>query len=104
MGYVFFKIEGNADFEGQDYFAEKLTFHIGTNEMYRSVSANGNFDHSVDQPLELTFELDVHQLLVDEGGQYLNFRETPIDHTNDRALGNKLADNLVEAIQIYRYQ
>lgn len=104
MGYVFFKIEGNADLEGQGDFAEKLTFHIGTNEMYRAVSVTGNFDHSLDQPLELTFELDVHELLVDDGGQYLNFRETPIDHTNDRALGNKLADNLVKAVQIYRYQ
>lgn len=104
MGYVFFKIEGNADLDGSGDFAEKLTFHIGTNEMYRLVTATGNFEHAVDRPLELTFELDVHQLLVNEAGAYLNFRETPIDHTNDRALGNQLADNLVEAIQIIRYQ
>lgn len=104
MGYVFFKIEGNADLAGQGDFAEKLTFHIGTNEMFRPVMASGNFEHAVDRPLELTFELDVHQLLVNSEGQYLNFRETPIDHTNDRALGNRLADNLVQALQIYRYQ
>lgn len=102
MGYVFFKIEGNADLEGQGDFSEKLTFHIGTNEMYRSVTATGNFEHSLDRPLALTFELDVYRLLVDGEGEYLNFRETPIDHTNNRVLGNKLADNLVEAIQIYR--
>lgn len=100
MGYVFFKIEGNADLDQSENFAQKLTFHIGTNEMYRLKEFEKTINHRENQPLEINFNVDAKRVLNDGNGNFVDFRQINQDHTNNKALGNQMADNLLQAITL----
>jgi len=100
MGYVFFKIEGNADLDQSQNFAQKLSFHIGTNEMYRLKEIQKSINHKENQPLQLNFNVDAKRVLSDGNGNFVDFRQVNQDHTNNKPLGNRMADNLVQAITL----
>ncbi len=99
-GYVFSKIEGNADTDGDGDFESKLTFHIGENEMFR--------EKVFEQPLtleggsvrELDFNVDLRSVLVGAGNEFIDFREVTQDHTNDLELARRISDNLARAIVV----
>jgi hypothetical protein len=98
MGYVFFKIEGNADLDQTGQFAQKLTFHIGTNEMYRVKEIEKRIKISESNPVALDFVVDAKRVLTDGKGNFVDFRKVNQDHTNNKALGHQMADNLLNAI------
>ena len=99
-GYVFFKIEGIADLEGDGAFGEKLTFHIGLDEHYRERVISRPLEVRSGQPLELRFDVDLADVLAPDGGSFVNFRQVTQDHTNDMELARFLADNLQAAIRL----
>ncbi len=99
-GYVFTKIEGNADLDGDGNFSEKLTFHIGTNPAYREVSFNAPIAIGSGETVGMQFTVDVMDVLSDGQGQFVDFRQVATDHTNDMELVNFLSDNLVNALQM----
>ncbi len=98
LGYVFTKLEGNADVIGDGKFAEKLTFHIGGNEFYRKKTF---FKNIVLKPGESNLELkvDLHKVLAIGGSQFVDFRKVTQDHTNDKVLAKFFADNLLNALE-----
>lgn len=97
-GYVFTKVEGNADLDGDGVFEEKLTFHIGENDYFRELVIN--------QPIEvgkngkITLSVDLFKVLEDAQGDFLNFREVTQDHTTNPDVATFIADNLPTAIQL----
>ncbi|HKK77338.1 MAG TPA: MbnP family protein [Saprospiraceae bacterium] len=95
-GYVFTKVEGNADLDGDGTFEQKLTFHIGENEYYRELVINQAIEVSAGG--KITLEVDLANVLKNNTGTYLNFREVTQDHTNDPEVANMISDNLQEAI------
>lgn len=97
-GYVFTKVEGIADTDGDGVFEEKLTFHIGKDENYRTIT----FDQAIEvrDNGTINFTVDLRRVLVDTQGDFLDFRQTSQDHTNDPAIGTFLMDNLVQAIEL----
>lgn len=99
-GYVFFKIEGNADVVGEGNFTEKLTFHIGLDDHFREKSFSRPLEVRSGQPLELAFEVDLADVLAPNQEDYVDFRQVTQDHTNDLDLARFLADNLEAAIRI----
>lgn len=99
-GYVFFKIEGNADLDGDEQFEQKLTFHIGTDEFYRTKNFERPLEVRSGEPMELTFNVDLQEVLAPTGDDYVDFRSITQDHTNDLDLAAFLADNLAEAVQM----
>lgn len=100
MGYVFTKIEGNADINGSGDFSEKLTFHVGTNPMLREVSFLKDINLSEGALETVSFNVDVQKILVNAAGEFLDFRETSSDHTSNEEVASFLADNLPTAISI----
>ncbi len=100
MGYIFFKIEGNADLNGDGEFTEKLTFHIGGDDFYHHLDFPGSIEVPSGGETDVVFEVDLRRVLVDGKGSYLDFRKTTIDHTNDLELAAFLADNFSEAIHM----
>jgi hypothetical protein len=97
-GYVFTKVEGIADLDQDGVFEEKLTFHIGKDENYRTVTFNQAIE--IRDNSEIDFTVDLRRVLVDAQGEFLDFRQTSVDHTNDPAIGIFLMDNLVQAIEL----
>lgn len=97
-GYVFTKVEGNADLNGDGIFEEKLTFHIGENNYFRELI--------IDEPIEvgkdgnITLSVDLSKVLKDVRGEFLNFREVTQDHTTNPDVAGFIADNLPGSIQL----
>jgi hypothetical protein len=100
-GYVFFKIEGNADLNGDDVFDDKLTFHIGKNEYLRESTLEETFVMPANGMATMSFDIDLYDVLREAGsGEFLDFNETLTDHTTNPEVAQFLADNLKNAIQI----
>lgn len=100
-GYVFTKIEGNADLNNDGEFEEKLTFHIGRDDYYRNVSFDKSFSISSNESAVIEFDVDVQKVLADpNSGEYLDFRTVTQDHTTNPEVAGFVADQLMEAIQI----
>lgn len=97
LGYVFTKIEGNADFSGDGVFDEKLTFHIGANELARDKTFSG--DITLEQGIagDVFFEVDLARVIQKEG-DFIDFRKTPQDHTQNMDIARFIADNLYDAL------
>lgn len=98
QGYVFTKLEGNADVDGSGDFLTKLTYHIGTNAMNREVAFFTDIEVLDDGLQALNFDVDVNKVLVKDNGEFLDFRETPIDHSSNVEVASFIADNLTNAI------
>lgn len=102
LGYIFTKIEGNADLDGDGNYDEnaKLTFHIGANELYRTRTFNKNIVVRSGEPLSIPFEVDLRRVLVNDEGDYLDFQIIRQDHTNDMNVARFIFDNLDAAIRL----
>lgn len=96
-GYIFTKVEGNADIKGDGLYSEKLTFHIGENPFYREKTFPG--DIVIDEKNKrLEFEVDLRRVLVAGPSDFLDFRVVTVDHTNNRDIAKFISDNLHAAI------
>lgn len=96
-GYVFFKIEGNADLDQNGEFEEKLTFHTGTNELYRELTFSQAIEVG-EGTTTIPFRVDLRKVLVRASDDFLDFRQTPIDHTSNPEVAQFLADNFANAL------
>jgi hypothetical protein len=99
-GYVFTKIEGNADVDGDGELTEKITFHIGGDQFYRGKTYNKAFTVRPGQTTRLNFEVDLHRVLAADASNFIDFRKVTIDHTNDMDLATFISDNLANAVTL----
>lgn len=99
-GYVFTKMEGNADLDNSGKFATKLTFHCGENEFYRRKVLLKNIEIKAKDNTDLNLAVDLHRVLAKSATEYLDFRKVTQDHTTDRSVAKFIADNLQEAIKV----
>ena len=100
LGYVFMKIEGNADFDGDGQFSDKLTFHTGSDALYRTLEFSQNIEVKEDQLLKLGFTADLKRVMGVSASNYLDIHTHTQDHTNNPEVFNFLYDNLESAIQL----
>lgn len=95
--YIFSKIEGNADLNGDGEFTEKLTFHIGEKEdvpLYQTISLDYDLTVSKDQSVSLPLSVDLKQVISPSADNFLDFREVSQDHTNQASVYTLIIDNL----------
>lgn len=95
--YIFTKIEGNADLNGDGEFTEKLTFHIGEKEdvpLYEMISLDYDFTVSKDQATTIPLAVDLKQVISPSSSNFLDFREVSQDHTNQASVYSLIIDNL----------
>ncbi len=97
-GYVFSKIEGNADTSGNGDFSTKLTFHTGANSLYKVKTFDRHIQVKENVPLELNFQVDLKEVLSKGADNYVNFRQVSQDHTNNSSVYTFIADNLYNAL------
>lgn len=102
LGYIFTKIEGNADLNGDGSFDEnaKLTFHIGANSLYQIKTLEKPIIVKPGEPIELPLRVDLKRVLVAPEGNYLDFSLIRQDHTNDMMVARFIMENLAEAITL----
>lgn len=99
-GYVFTKIEGNADLDNSGKFATKITFHVGENEFFRKKVFFKDIVIKDKSSSNFTLDVDLHRVLAKSASDYLDFRKVTQDHTIDKSIAKFLADNLQEALKI----
>lgn len=101
LGYVFAKIEGNADTDGDGTFETKLTYHIGADKLYELLSFSAPINVSENGEVDVDFVVDVADILSDEM-EYIDFRvpANTQDHTNNEAIYGYLWNNFKTAIQL----
>lgn len=95
--YIFTKLEGNADLNGDGDFTEKLTFHIGEKEdvpLYQLISLDYDLTVVKDQTAMLPLAVDLKQVISPSLTNFLDFREVSQDHTNQAAVYTLIIDNL----------
>lgn len=100
MGYVFSKIEGTADLDGDGTFSEKLTFHSGANALYLEKNLLKDFEVGDGRITELDFSVDLYKVLVQSSAHYINFNAITQDHTNDINVAKFIIDNIGNALQL----
>jgi hypothetical protein len=101
-GYVFTKIEGNADLDNSGKFANKITFHIGENEFFRKKVFLKDIVITDKGSSNLALDVDLHRVLAQSSANYLDFRKVTQDHTVDKTIAKFIADNLGEAIKVHQ--
>lgn len=99
-GYVFSKIEGNADLDNSGKFATKLTFHVGGNDFYRKKVLLKNIEIKEKGNTALNLEVDLHRVLAKSTSDYLDFRKVTQDHSGNLTIAKFIADNLQEAVKL----
>ena len=60
-GYIFSKIEGNADLNGDNNFSEGITYHSGANEFYQEKTFNKVIRVPEGGTVELQFKVDLQR-------------------------------------------
>ncbi|MEL6655125.1 MAG: MbnP family protein [Bacteroidota bacterium] len=100
-GYVFAKIEANADLDGDGEFSDKLTYHIGADDLFTVGTVNNEVAIQSGKTTELTFVLDLEQVLQRDG-DFLDLNElsNTIDHTNNPDIYQFLWENIVNNIAL----
>ncbi len=93
--YIYFKIEGNADFDGNGLFesGENIVLHLGTESAYRNVLLNKSINDNT-----IAIELDIEKVLSN-----YDLEAMPTIHTalNEAVRTNidVLAENISKAFQ-----
>lgn len=98
-GYVFTKIEGNADLNADGIFETKLTFHAGGNSYYRQQTYLRDLTVASGENT-LQFSVDLERVLKAGAGNFLDFRQVQQDHTNNPTVAAFISDNLKQAVKL----
>lgn len=99
-GYVFTKIEANADIDGDGQFSDKLTYHIGSDDLFTTLEMSKPVVVKAGEPAQLNFTVDLYDVL-NNNGNYLDISEVTNtqDHTNNEAIYGFLWENLSNAFK-----
>ena len=95
--YIFLKIEGKMDLDGDGTFEEGISLHVGSDEVLRSAELIQEFTVSEDSTTDLTIDIDLLDIFVRNSNTY-DLIGTPRIHSleqMDQAL--EIATNLAES-------
>jgi len=98
-GYVFSKIEGNADLDNSGKFATKLTFHAGGDSFYKMVSWKKPLDISKESA-EIVLTIDVKNMIWKDQNNFIDFNKITTDHSVNRDIVTFLMTNLQQGLKI----
>lgn len=98
--YIFFKIEGNADLDGSGNFEDKLTYHIGGDNNFSEVTFSGALDLTKEETKQLVLNIDLQDVLIDENGEFWDFREAQFAHSTTSPAAVFMAQNFPKALSL----
>lgn len=97
-GYVFAKIEATADLDGDGMFTDKLTYHIGEDELYTLLTLDKSIVVEEGGTSDVTIIVDLYDVFQ-KNGEFVDISDddNTQDHTNDETLYRFLWTNLTTA-------
>lgn len=98
--YIYTKIEGNADLDGDGQFGEddeKITYHLGANDLFQKRLLPADVEIRENETTTLVINVDLLQALQNNAeGTFIDFRQTPRDHHKDPDVYNFVITQLRE--------
>lgn len=98
-GYVFSKIEGNADLDNSGKFSTKLTFHAGGDAFYKSVLWQKPITISKESS-DIILTIDLKNILWKDQNNFIDFNKTTTDHSVNKEIVSFLLTNLQNGLKI----
>lgn len=98
-GYVFSKIEGNADLDNTGKFLTKLTFHAGGDAFYKVKSWRKPLIVNKESA-EINMTIDLKDLIWKDQKNFLDFKKITSDHSVNKEVVTFLMTNLQEGLQL----
>jgi hypothetical protein len=96
--YVFIKIEGKIDFDGDGAFEEGMSLHVGSDAVFKNASMPKSFDINKGETTIVEIELDLLDIFVSNNTTY-DLEGTPRIHSLEQlSQAEQLANNLAQAI------
>lgn len=97
-GYVFSKIEGNADIDNSGKFATKLTFHSGGDAYYKPVKWTKAISISKESS-DIVLIIDVKDIIWRDQNNYIDFRKITTDHSVNKDIVSFIMTNLQKGLK-----
>lgn len=96
QSYIFHKVEGKIDSDGDEEFEKNVALHIGSNSAFRTKEVTRNISISKGESTTVTFEIELQDVINVEGN-FFDLNAMPQVHS-EAALPNvlPLMDNLIE--------
>lgn len=99
--YIFTKMEGNADLDGDGQFGEeeeKITYHLGADDLFKSRSLPYRIEITENNMTSVVINVNLLKALENETtGEFIDFRQTPRDHHKNPEIYNFVIPQLRES-------
>lgn len=99
--YIYTKIEGNADLDGDGQFGEdeeKITYHLGASELFQKRMLPVNIEIRKNSMTTLVINVDLLKALENAAeNNFIDFRQTPRDHHKNPDVYNFVITQLRES-------
>ncbi len=98
--YIFTKIEGSIDVDGDSFFEKNFAYHTGSDDLYRTKTLVKDITLNIDNTMKLNFNLDLKRIFFDEVS-YFDIQGNPIinDDPENGSL-NKFVENIMASITL----
>ncbi len=98
--YIFMKIEGKYDQDGDGNFEGSFVYHIGTDDLYKLITMPISLNAQTGKSNSLELDIDLKDILA-AGGEFIDIPKNPSSHNpGDIAIAHKIYDNLSTAITV----
>ncbi len=98
-GFIFYMIEGSYAYNRDGVIDSTFTYHIGKDELFKTVTLPKNIVVEEDAITALELRLDLKKLLMDEGGMDLTTESKSRSGEKEFAIAQKFANLISETIE-----
>lgn len=98
--YIFFKVEGNTDVDGDGELSDKLTFHVGGNNNYQEATLNQAINLMPNTTASLQLRIDLEKIMLSEDGSFIDFSDFRQAHSTTSPAAVLMGGNLGGAVEL----
>jgi hypothetical protein len=98
--YIFSKLQGLADTDGDGVFERPFAYHAGGNNLYRELNFNRNITVKGGETLRLEFDLEVKELLRLDNGGYWDIVAQSSAHNPDNPAMLVIMNNYAQSLYL----
>ncbi len=97
--YIFSRIEGAADGNGDGLFDDSFTYHTGFDKMYRNITLDKTISVKENAVTRITVEIDLYKILSTTDRTVSVLTETQSHGPNEEGLAKFIMDNYQAAVK-----
>jgi len=98
-GYIFYKVEGNYSTQNDGNLDGGFLFHMGTDDLYRTITIDKDFTVEADGTAEIALNIDFEKMFFEDGGLDLKTEFRSHGMGDQFEVGQKFVNRLIETIE-----